>query len=477
MDTPKAWPFRKGADATLTIVAQLRSVTRTIAAAAVLSGFIVTSLCQVAPTPSMEERSLREYTGTYEWGSDHFMYLQMWGEFTGKNDLVAFDESGEVRVLFPSADGRFTAGPGAAVRDPVESRIEFHRDARGRILSLSWQSGNSAARTAHRVENEKREDISFANRNVHLAGTLISPLSSGKHPAVVLVPASGAEGREYLLPFAHFLVRHGIAVLGFDKRGVGGSTGDWKTESFEDLASDAVSAIQFLKTRRDIDHSQIGMLGWSQAGWVMPIVAAREKETAFLISISGAGVSPAETTIDEAGGELKAVGRRPEVIEQITDLMKLKYNFARTGQGWKEYATARDKLVARLGGAPDDFPDRADAPYWQSIRAIYFYDPTPALRELRIPVLALFGELDDNIMAEKNEKAWDSALRTGGNRDYSLRIIRGTDHAMLEAKVGNNAEMPRLQRFSPAYFATVQDWLAQRIRGFKLKESNSEDFR
>lgn len=465
MNTPEAWPFRKSPDAT--IVAQLPAVARRIFAAAVLSGWIGASFCQVAPSPLEDERLLREYVGTYQWGPDHFVYLQMWGEFTGKNDLVAFDEFGEVRVLFPSSAGGFKAGPGAAVRDPVESRIEFHRDASGRIVSLSWQNTNSAARTARRIENEKREEISFANGGVHLAGTLISPLSPGRHPVVVLVPASGAEGREYLLPFAHFLVRHGMAVLGYDKRGVGGSTGDWRTESFADLAGDAVAAIQFLKTRENIDRSQIGMLGWSQAGWIMPIVAAREKEAAFLISISGAGVSPAESTIDEARGELKAGGRPPEVIEQIADLMRLKYSFARTGQGWNEYAAARDKVVSRMGRAPDDFPDSPDAPYWQSIRALYFYDPAPALRELRIPVLAIFGELDDNIVAEKNEKAWDSALRAGGNRSYSLRILPGTDHAMLEAKVGNNAEMPKLQRFSPAYFATVQDWLAQRIRGFR----------
>jgi hypothetical protein len=259
-----------------------------------------------------------------------------------------------------------------------------------------------------------------------------------------------------------------MAVLGYDKRGVGGSTGDWRTESFDDLASDASAAIEFLKARREIDPSQIGLLGWSQAGWVMPLAAAREKGVAFLISISGAGVSPAETTIDEARGELKAGGRRPEVIEQIAELMRLKYDFARTGRGWNEYAAARDKVVARLGRAPDDFPGSPDDPYWQSIRALYFYDPAPVLRELRIPVLALFGELDDNIVAEKNQKAWESALRAGGNRDYTLRILPGTDHMMLEAKVGNNAEMPTLRRFAPAYFVTVQDWLARRIRGFQL---------
>jgi len=201
----------------------------------------------------------------------------------------------------------------------------------------------------------------------------------------------------------------------------------------------------------------------------MPLAAAREKDVAFLISISGAGVSPAETTIDEAQGELKAAGRRPEVIGQITELMRLKYDFARTGQGWNEYAAARNKVVARLGRAPDDFPGSPDDPYWQSIRGLYFYDPAPALRGLRIPVLALFGELDDNIVADKNQKAWDSALRMGGNHDYTLRILPGTDHMMLEAKAGNNAEMAALQRFTPAYFVTVQEWLAKRVRGFRLR--------
>src|SRR5207248_3726314 len=105
-----------------------------------------------------------------------------------------------------------------------------------------------------------------------------------------LVHASGAEDREYLLPFARFLIRHGIAVLGYDKRGVGGSTGDWNTASFDDLAGDVVAAFAYLKARTDIDGSQIGLLGWSQAGWVMPLAAVRASDIAFLISISGPGV-------------------------------------------------------------------------------------------------------------------------------------------------------------------------------------------
>ncbi len=467
MNSEMAGPLREEAKTTPSLGAFLRAACRRTFPAALLSASVASLLSQAAQPPSIDDESLRKYVGTYEWGPDHFVYLQMWSEFSGKNDLVAFDESGEVRTLYPAEHEGFVAGPGAGVPNPIESRIEFSRDASGNVVSLRWQQGDSVARTARRVENEKREEVGFANRDVHLAGTLICPSSPGKHPAIVLVPASGAEGREYLLPFAHFLVRHGMAVLGYDKRGVGGSTGDWRTESLDDLASDAVSAIEFLKTRKEIDPSQIGMLGWSQAGWVMPLAAARRKDVAFLISISGAGVSPAETTIDEARGELKAGGRRPDVIEQITELMRLKYDFARTGQGWNEYEAARDKVVARMGRAPDDFPDSPDDPYWQTIRAFYFYDPAPALRELRTPALALFGELDDNIVADKNQKAWESALRSGGNLDYTLRILPGTDHLMLEAKTGNNAEMPTMDRFAPAYFSTVQGWLAKRVRGFR----------
>jgi hypothetical protein len=84
-----------------------------------------------------------------------------------------------------------------------------------------------------------------------------------------------------------------------------------------------------------------------------------------------------------------------------------------------------------------------------------------------VPTLALFGELDDNIVATKNRDAWASALRAAGNRDYTLRILPQANHIMLEAKIGNNAEMPTLRRFVPEYFTIVRDWLARRVRGFR----------
>ena len=418
---------------------------------------------------NVDEKVLREYTGAYSWGSGGFVYLQLWNEFSGFDkpaQLVAFDEDGLVRVLYPAAGDEFFAGPGVAVPKSAEARISFQRDSGGKVTALEWQRQGEAPRAARRAASEKHEDVGFANGDVRLAGTLISPTTAGRHPAVILVHGSGAENREYILPFARFLVRRGMSVLGYDKRGAGESTGDWKTASFDVLAGDVSAAFEYLKTRSDIDPAQIGLLGVSQAGWVMPLAAVRAKDMAFLISISGAGISPAETTIDQAQNEMTATGMKPETVAEIVAVMKLQYEFARTGQGWDDYAAARSRLAGRIGRAPDTIPGTPDHPFWQSIQQWYFYDPGPALRQLRVPVLAIFGELDNNIVATKNQPAWESALKAGGHPDYTLRILPKANHYQWEAKTGSNAEMASLQRFVPEYFKTIDDWLATRVRGF-----------
>jgi pimeloyl-ACP methyl ester carboxylesterase len=429
-----------------------------------LAGAVVArSVLQGPAVIAVEEKALREYTGVYQWGPDAFIYLQIWNELTGTSQLGAFDESGEVRMLFPSDRDRFFAGPGAAVKSSVESRIEFQRDGGGRVQSLTWQRGHGAPRVARRVEVERHEDVLVSSGGIRLAGTLIAPKAAGPHPAVILVHGSGPATREWTLPFARFLVRHGVAVLGYDKRGAGGSTGDWNQASFDDLAGDVVAAFAHLKTRSDIDPRQIGLLGISQAGWVMPLAAVRAPDIAFLISISGPGVPGAETTIDHARNEMVANGMTPRAVESIIGIMTLQYTFARTGQGWNEYAAARQALAARMGSPPESFPGDPDHPHWQFLKRLLFYDPAPTLRQLRVPTLAIFGELDNNITAAKNKAAWDAAL--SGHPDYTARILPRANHIQLEAKAGTNAEMASLQRFVPEYFTTVRDWLAKRVRG------------
>src|SRR5205823_6970830 len=117
-----------------------------------------------APTiPAVSESVLREYAGVYQWDANAFIYLQLWTEFSKTNQLIAFDESGDVRTLFPTDRDRFFAGPGAFISSAIESHIAFERDDRGRIISLMWQRPGAPARTARRVDIERHEDVRFAN--------------------------------------------------------------------------------------------------------------------------------------------------------------------------------------------------------------------------------------------------------------------------------------------------------------------------
>src|SRR5262249_19037935 len=124
---------------------------------------------QVPFVQAVGEKALGEYAGVYQWGENAFVYLQLWSEFTGTNQLVAFDESGEVRTLYPTERDRFFTGPGAAVQSSVESHVEFQRDVAGKIISMQWRRENAPARIARRVEIEQQEEVRFANGSVQLA--------------------------------------------------------------------------------------------------------------------------------------------------------------------------------------------------------------------------------------------------------------------------------------------------------------------
>src|SRR6266849_1633023 len=112
-----------------------------IVVTALVGVVIARSATQTPAVRSVDEKVLREYAGVYRWEPNAFVYLQLWEEFSGfgKPKLVAFDESGEVRTLYPTERDQFFAGPGVAVPASIESRIEFQRDATGKITSLRWR--------------------------------------------------------------------------------------------------------------------------------------------------------------------------------------------------------------------------------------------------------------------------------------------------------------------------------------------------
>jgi uncharacterized protein len=157
------------------------------------------------------------------------------------------------------------------------------------------------------VRSPSQEEVRFQNGEVTLAGTLYVPSGTGPHPAVIFIHGSGDDGRETYRYFADILARRGIAVLIYDKRGVGASTGSWKASPFSVLADDALAGVNFLKGHRAIDAKRIGAWGGSEGAIIAPWAASRSADVAFVVMQAATGVTFAQQNLYQNERQLRAV--------------------------------------------------------------------------------------------------------------------------------------------------------------------------
>jgi dienelactone hydrolase len=163
-------------------------------------------------------------------------------------------------------------------------------------LAVAWMLAAACGTDAQpiRATPPGPTPASFQNGDVRLAFSLDLPAGQGPFPAVVVGHGSGRMTRHDLRWFASQWTRLGFAVLRFDKRGVGESTGTFvfvgtrdSPEVFPQLSSDIVAGVRFLRTRPEIDPKRVGLAGWSQAGWILPHAARELGDAAFLVLYSG----------------------------------------------------------------------------------------------------------------------------------------------------------------------------------------------
>lgn len=172
--------------------------------------------------------------------------------------------------------------------------------------------------------HNRDEIVSFQSGAITLTGTVSLPSGPGPFPAVVLLSGSGPQGRDsevggfrpFKLIADHFAER-GIAVLRFDDRGVGGSTGNLAESTTEELADDALAAVRTLRARREIDGRRIGLVGHSEGAIVAAIAAARSSDVAFIVWLAGNTVSGAEILRMQAEGMARGGRASPSAIEEI----------------------------------------------------------------------------------------------------------------------------------------------------------------
>lgn len=434
--------------------------------------FHLTSVEKFAPD------ELARYQGAYRFPNGKFVLIDV---MYGVPTILTMTDSatGEVRGIFPRSDQHFFSGPALFITSPITKVLTFDRN-RERIVGLiqNLQSG-ARARYAKRIFH-RQQPVRFQNGDITLAGTLLLPESKrSKHAAVVFAHGGGAARREFVWGLGYQLAARGMAVLIYDKRGVGESKGNWGEASFEDLADDAVAGAKFLQSNSEIDPKRIGFWGLSQGGWIAPLAASRFPDAAFAVAISGGGLTPASTELFDTEYELTKAGFSAEDVQKALAFQKLKNEIILSYEKWEQYLSMRtavkDAPWYRVQGIDIRGPDKQDHPQWAHMRRSYFYDPAPALKSMRSPLLVINGELDTPQGVTANVEAIRSIMAAAGKRETKITGNAGRDgfvvkvyprgvHNLMEAPEPEKSTWIRSRRFVPGLFEEMVDWMVRQSR-------------
>jgi len=338
--------------------------------------------------------------------------------------LYIFSAPEEIR-FFPLSGDRFYTETGVI--------IEGQRDQIGQVKGLQWQKPTGRTTLYKRVTLYEEDEIAFRSDDLTLVGSLLRPLTSGPYPVVVFVHGSGPESRERYRSYAAYLARYGIAGFIYDKRGVGASEGNWILAGFDELAADALAAVEALRTDPRVDSTQVGLWCISQGGWIAPLAAARSKAVAFLIVVSGAGITPGQQEQYLIGNNLSALAVP------------------------KRYINAAHKLIWFKNDLLALFQRLAPASLRASLPQMDFYmDLRDILPRIEQPVLLIHGEKDHHLPPLLSTRRYQAVL----GENLTICFFADASHGIgLEVVTGDS---PPVRQYAPGYFEAMRQWVTQR---------------
>jgi pimeloyl-ACP methyl ester carboxylesterase len=316
--------------------------------------------------------------------------------------------------------GRFvwTPGPEERGRD-----VGLARGDEGEVIAFEWMDENNEPRQVSRcVGPYEPRDAAFTNGDVELSGTLFVPTSSGPHPAAVIIHGSGTSDRDNLwyLQIAHHLASREIAVLLPDKRGSGLSTGEWRLAGFEDFVADTEAGIELVRSQSEIDPERVGLVGISQGGsWIAPLAAADRSDLSFVVSLSGATVTPNQQLAHESVQTLVQQGF-PRLVAIALQPIASAVPKARRPVWWEK------------NGDVDPIP------YWERVEA---------------PVLVFYGREDeqDNVPVQTSVDRLTN-MQAHSDSEITVQVFDGVGHGFRE---------PGSKQIRPDVLELLGDWVAQ----------------
>ncbi len=390
----------------------------------------------------------------------------------------------KIRVEVPAVGGVYEG-----VIDADGGRIEGTWSQGGQTFPLTlvrMREGETVEKPKRPQEPERplpyrEEEVRFRNgeAGITLAGTLTLPEGEGPFPAAVLISGSGPQNRDEDLlghrPFlvlSDYLTRHGIAVLRFDDRGTGESEGDFGSATTADFATDVAAALDYLEARAEVDAAAVGLIGNSEGGLIAPMVAAERPDVAFIVLMAGPGLTGERILELQSVLIARAEGTDEDVIAWNGRVQKLIFDIVKTtpddAEAKAKIRAAIDREIGRLSEAEKEKYKvgemNTDALIRQVLspwfRFFLTYDPAPALRKVRCPVLALDGEKDLQVPPKENLSAIAEALKAGGNDRFETVEMPELNHLFQPAETGAISEYAKIEvTIAPEALDRITRWI------------------
>jgi len=351
----------------------------------------------------------------------------------------------------------------------VTQKLEFHRS--DKLLDVN------RPQIPVKPYPYREEDLTFPSdkSKIALAGTLTIPPGAGPFPAAVLISGSGPHDRDenimghrLFLVLADHLTRKGVAVLRFDKRGVGKSAGNYDQATSDDFASDVEAAFAFLKTRKDIDAKKIGLVGHSEGGIIAPIVANRLPGVAWVVLLAGPGLKGEDLLLLQSEAIMRAAGINDGEIFRTLAFNKKSYSLVREEKDPSALQAKLNDLVQSTSTGAAMPPGALQAQIHVLLspwfRSFLDYDPVPALQKTACPVLALNGEKDLQVPPKENLSKIKKALEDGGNKDFQAAEMPGLNHLFQHAPTGSPIEYGAIEEtMAPEALNSISDWITRHV--------------
>lgn len=392
------------------------------------------------------------------------------------------DVSAKIEKLSAEFKGRFNKETGKLAGSWMQ---------RGASISLSMARGAYAA--PQRPQEPKppfpyqSQNITFKNGDITLEGTLTLPENDSSKkgfPSVILLHGSGPHDRDETIfnhkPFlviADHLTRNGIAVLRYDKRGCVKSTGTYKASNSADFASDGIAAINYLKSRPEIDPKRIGLIGHSEGGVLAPMIGAKNPDDVrFMILLAGSAINGEKillSQIRDLGGGVST----PESTKKDLELASKTYAIIKAEPD-NEKAQAKIMQMRKDMGVDKEIADAAErkerddnvkvsiemitGPWY---RFFLTYEPSTDLSKVKCPVLAINGDKDVQVAADENLPVIKASLESGGNKNIRIEKLSNINHLMQTSATGQPNEYSKIEEtVSPKVLQIITDWINETIK-------------